>query len=145
MAGFVFRAAAALDLRRRKEDLARQAWADACSALERAERQLAAAQDALAQTLVEAATVHDPARQAWYRAWITRQRVEITHRRSAVEERRAAREAAVLVLNAAHRDVRALERLRDRTRAAWQLAQRRAEQKELDWLGSVRYALREIE
>ena len=59
-----------------------------------------------------------------------------------VAERQAAVDVAVASLHAAHRDVRVLERLRDRLRDAWMLAERRREQKELDWLGSVRHALR---
>ena len=58
-----------------------------------------------------------------------------------VADRRAAVDAAVARLQAAHRDVRVLERLRDRLHSAWALAERRKEQKELDWLGSVRHAL----
>ena len=143
MAKFLFRAEVALDLRRKREDAARQAWADACAALDRAERQRDAACDALARTLAEGATEHDPARRTWYRNWILRQRLEIAQREAHVTARRAEREAAVTRLNAAHRDVRALERLRARSLAAWQLTVRRAEQKELDWLGSVRHALRE--
>jgi flagellar biosynthesis chaperone FliJ len=58
-----------------------------------------------------------------------------------LSDRQAALQTAVTRLNAAHRDVRVLERLRDRLYAAWQLAERRAEQKELDWLATVRHAV----
>jgi flagellar export protein FliJ len=58
-----------------------------------------------------------------------------------VADRQAAVDAALQRLQAAHRDVRVLERLRDRLHSEWALAERRKEQKELDWLGSVRHAL----
>jgi flagellar export protein FliJ len=58
-------------------------------------------------------------------------------------DRRLALDAATARLQAAHRDVRVLERLRDRLHAAWALAETRREQKDMDWIGSVRHALRD--
>jgi flagellar biosynthesis chaperone FliJ len=72
---------------------------------------------------------------------MSRQHQEIARRRAMAGDRRAALDAATRALQTAHRDVRALERLRARSEAAWALAVRRAEQKELDWLGCVQYAL----
>lgn len=142
MAPFRFRAAAALDLRQQIEDRAKRALGDAQAALERAERALEEARTALDATLASGASaVADPGLSIWYRNWITRQRHELQRRRAMVADRRAAVDAAVVRLQAAHRDVRVLERLRDRLHSEWALAERRKEQKELDWLGSVRHAL----
>jgi flagellar export protein FliJ len=142
MAPFRFRAAAALDLRHRTEERAKRALGDAQAALERAERALEEARLALDATLASGASaVADPGLSIWYRNWITRQRHELQHRLAMVADRRAAVDAAVARLQAAHRDVRVLERLRDRLHSEWALAERRKEQKELDWLGSVRHAL----
>ena len=143
MAGFRFRAAAALDMRVRAEESATRVLGEARAALERSERALKDSLAALDATLVQGAqAVSDPGLSIWYRNWIARQRHEIGRRQGMVAERQAAVDAAVASLHAAHRDVRVLERLRDRLRDAWMLAERRREQKELDWLGSVRHALR---
>ena len=142
MARFVFRAAAALDLRRKREERAILAQAQASAALEGAEAALNGARTELANVLARGASVHDPAHRLWYRNWITRQHREIARRQATVADRRVMLDAAVATVHVAHRDVRALERLQDRMKAAWELAERRREQKELDWLGSVRYALR---
>jgi flagellar export protein FliJ len=142
MAPFRFRAAAALDLRQQTQERAKRALGDAQAALERAERALEEARAALDATLASGASaVADPGLSIWYRNWITRQRHEFQRGRAMVADRRAAVDAAVARLQAAHRDVRVLERLRDRLHSEWALAERRKEQKELDWLGSIRHAL----
>jgi flagellar export protein FliJ len=141
MPAFVFRAAPVLKLRQQEEDVASRARAEAAEAVERAERHVSLVERMLADRLREAAAVHDPARREWYRNWIIRQRHEIVRARAMLSDRQAALQAAVTRLNTAHRDVRVLERLRDRRHAAWQLAERRAEQKELDWLATVRHAI----
>jgi flagellar export protein FliJ len=142
MPPFRFRAAAALELRQRSEELAKRALGDAQAALERAEGGLRDSRAALDNTLVNgAAAAHDPGLSIWYRNWITRQHQELARGRAMVADRSEAVDAALARLHAAHRDVRVLERLRDRLQSAWTLAERRKEQKELDWLGSIRYAL----
>jgi flagellar export protein FliJ len=142
VAPFRFRAAAALDLRLTLEERAKRTLGDARAALERAECALSETRAALEATLAEgAAAVHDPGLSLWYRNWIIRQRQELARRRAMVADRRAAADAAAARLQAAHRDVRVLERLRDRLQSEWALGERRKEQKELDWLGSVRHAL----
>jgi flagellar export protein FliJ len=145
MPRFVFKAEPALDLRRRREDAARQAQSEATAACAAAQRAFDDAAAAVSQSVAELAALDDPARAAWYRNWISRQRQDVAIKKARLTERRAALDRAVARLNLAHRDVRALERLRARALAAWQLAEQRAEQKELDWLASVRYALRDNE
>jgi flagellar export protein FliJ len=141
MARFVFRAAAALDLRRKREETAQRARGEAEAAHRRAEQAVIDARAALDASLAQGAAVQDPALRVWYRNWMSRQHQEIARRRAMAGDRRAALDAATRALQTAHRDVRALERLRARSEAAWALAVRRAEQKELDWLGCVQYAL----
>ena len=142
MAPFRFRAAAALDLRQQTEERAKRALARRAAALERAERALKRHVTALDATLASGASaVADPGLSIWYRNWITRQRHELQRGGRWSRSVSAAVDAAVARLQAAHRDVRVLERLRDRLHSEWALAERRKEQKELDWLGSVRHAL----
>ena len=140
MPRFEFRAAAVLDLRRREEDKASRAHAETLRAVERAEEHVTRCERALADAGRESG-VHDATHREWYRNWMVRQRQAVVRARAMLVDRKAAYAAATLRLNAAHRDVRVLERLRDRLFAAWQLAARRAEQKELDWLGTVRHTM----
>jgi flagellar export protein FliJ len=140
---FAFRAAAALDLRRRREELATRALVEAQAASERADRSLEDARRTLEETLARSASAaHDPGLRIWYRNWIARQHQDVLKRRAMAADRRMALEAATAKLQAAHRDVRVLERLRDRLHAAWALEETRREQKDMDWIGSVRHALR---
>src|SRR3954447_5972529 len=142
MSQFKFRAAAALDVRQKREELAQRALADAQGAVERAERAVDEARHSLDDTMARGAVeAHDPGLRIWYRNWIVRQQQEIARRRAMAADRRVALDVATARLQSAHRDVRVLERLRDRLQAAWSLSERRKEQKELDWLGSVKYAL----
>jgi flagellar export protein FliJ len=143
MPTFAFRAAAVLKLRRQEEEAASRLRAEAAAAVDRAERHVSQTESLLAEKLREGAGISDPARREWYRNWIVRQRQDIARAKAMLADRRSALGAATTRLNAAHRDVRVLERLRDRLFAAWQLAERRAEQKELDWLGTVRHAMAE--
>src|SRR6476646_646723 len=106
MAGFRFRAAAALDMRIRAEEVATRALGEARAALDRSERALKDSLTALDATLARGAgAVSDPGLSIWYRNWITRQRHEIARRQAMVVERQAAVDAAVARLHAAHRDV----------------------------------------
>lgn len=139
MARFVFRAEAALNLRRQQEEIAIRVRGEAAAAVERAERHLADSENTLAERLRAAASIHDPGQREWYRNWIAKQRYDITRAKAMVKDRRTALSAATTKMNTARRDVRTLERLRERLFADWQLAERRAEQKELDWLGTMRH------
>lgn len=143
MAKFRFRAQAALDLRQRQDDeaqralgAARQARLAAQRGLEAEERRLA---DAHVRALQDEAQAFDPGRAIWYRNWVKRQRQVIAAAGAAVDarwsEERAVAEQAML----ARRKLRALERLKDRSWKAFEVAERRLEQKELDVLGGLRY------
>lgn len=142
MARFVFRAEAALNLRRQQEQAATRAWVAASAALDHARAAEAEAQRAVAAALRDAQDVHEPARRVWHRHWIQRLQQQHGQRKVRVAECQSVADAAAERMNAARRDVKALERLRARALEAWELVQRREEQKEMDWLGSVKYALR---
>ena len=142
MGRFVFRAEVALTFRRQQEQAATRRWLEASAVLDAARRAEADAAGAVTAALDAAAAVHDPAQRAWHRHWILRLQQQHARHRATVLECSGAVDAAALRMNAARRDVKALERLRARALAAWQLAQQREEQKEMDWLGSVKYALR---
>ena len=143
MAKFQFRAQAVLDLRRRHEESVKRAWADAVAADERAQAELATAARGYDAARDDAAHVHDAAARVWHRNWILGLEQELARAKGLAQTRRVAVDAALASLNLAHRDVRVLERLYDRAHAAWQQAQCRAEQKELDWLGCIQHAMRE--
>ena len=142
MARFVFRAEVALTFRRQQEQAATRTWIEAKAALERARAAHAEAQHAVASALYEAQDVHDPGQRVWHRHWIVRLQQQLGQRQARVAEAQPPVDAAAARMNAARRDVKALERLRARALADWQLVQQREEQKEMDWLGSVKYALR---
>jgi flagellar export protein FliJ len=139
MSRFVFRAEAALHLRRRQEEAALRLRTEAAAAVDRAEQHLTSSEATLAERLRAAAGVHDPAQREWYRNWIAKQRHDIARAKAMLKDRRTALVAATTRANGARRDVRTLERLRERLFADWQRVERRAEQKELDWLGTMRH------
>jgi flagellar export protein FliJ len=146
MATFRFRAQVALDLRLKQDEeaqralgAARQARAAAEHALEREERILA---DAHVRAAEEEARAWDASKAVWYRNWMKRQKQAIAAARAAVEARLQDERTAAQHAFEARRRVRALERLRDRVWAAFQVLERRSEQKELDVLGSLRYVAR---
>jgi flagellar export protein FliJ len=139
MARFVFRAEGALTLRRQQEELAIRVRAEAAAAVDRAERHVAQIDASLADRLRAAATVHDPAQREWYRNWIAKQRYDIARAKAMLKDRRTALTTATARANAARRDVRTLEKLRERLYADWQRLERRTEQKELDWLATMRH------
>jgi|WetSurMetagenome_2_1015567.scaffolds.fasta_scaffold58277_3 flagellar export protein FliJ len=147
MARFRFRAQVALDLRQKQEEeaqralgAARQARAVAAHALEHEERVLA---EANTRAAVEEARAWDPSRAVWYRNWMKGQKQVIAAAHAVLETRRQEERAAAERAMEARRRARALERLRDRAWKAFQVAERRSEQKEFDMLGGLRYAARQ--
>jgi flagellar FliJ protein len=145
MAKFVFRVQAALDMRRKQEDEAKQALASAETRKREAEARRDEAHQALQSTLDratqaehEAGDVH--ARQ-WYRNWIVAQRQELERRRTVVAARDADVRQATAVAQDAYKKRRILERLRDRSHATFLDAERREEQKMFDEIGSLRFSI----
>jgi flagellar FliJ protein len=146
MKRFAFRAAAALDLRRRQEEEAQRELAAAEARRQAAEQRLDALRHELTATfdrgLTEESRAGDLTVRLWYRNWIAGQRLQIERCRSVLDEReRDATQAAERAM-IAYRRRRALERFHDRALAAWQHAERHEEQKAIDELASTRHARR---
>jgi len=147
MRKFLFRAQVALDLRRKREEEARLALAETQRHAQRAEEALRQAQmradDATRRAAEAEAQATDPVLAIWYRNWITRQRRDVARGVQVLDGRRADVKAAEQRTLEAHRAVRALETLRQRALDAHGREERRAEQKEIDLLGVMQYAIRQ--
>jgi flagellar export protein FliJ len=143
MARFIFRAAAALELRRRQDDEAQRALAAAETRRVLAARALAAARERLAGTLADAAEIEhlpgDVTARVWHRNWIVGLRLQVDRCAHTHAQHEHLVTQAALEAREAHRKREALERLLDRARRAWQDAERRAEQKVIDELASTRF------
>jgi flagellar export protein FliJ len=144
VAQFRFRAQVALDLRRKLEEAARRALADA-------EREVLNAYGALSdtETRLDEARVRardderetvDPARCVWHRNWIFRVQQDVAGCRRVLADRQETARIATAHAQQARRRLRSLEKLRDRALHAWEQDARRQEQRQLDELGTVRYA-----
>lgn len=145
MRRFQFRPQAALDLRLRQEEAAEQTLARATEDL----RQASAACDAAARAIDEAQarrvqswTMGQSIPVEWHTNWMAGLERTIARARSAREERRIEQERAAELAREARKQVKVLERLKARAVQAWQLETRRAEQKALDELASLRFASR---
>jgi flagellar export protein FliJ len=148
MAKFIFRAQAALDLRQKQEDAAKLALAEAQARLREAELVLADAQariaDALARARDTEAEANDPTLAIWYRNWIHRLRREVARCEQILDGRQADAKAAEAKALDARRAVRVIEKLRERAWQAHTTRERREEQKALDLLGVMQYAIRHL-
>jgi flagellar export protein FliJ len=148
VAKFIFRAQVALDLRRKQEDAARLALAEAQSRLQLAEWELHGAQTRLTEAMTRArdteAEAADPTLAIWYRNWIHRQRREVARCLQILDNRQADVKAAEAKAMEARRAVRVLEKLRDRAWSEHNTRERRDEQKALDMLGVMQYAIRHM-
>ena len=147
MGPFRFRAQAALDLRRKQDEDAQRALGVARHATVAAENALTheviMLQDGQARARDEEARASDTTRAIWYRNWIKRQQQRIAAAQTVVETRREEERTAGAHAMETRRRLRSLERLRDRTLKAYQVAELRAEQKEFDVLGGLRYVARQ--
>src|SRR5690349_18065600 len=112
MAKFIFRAQVALDLRRKQEDAARLALAEAHARLQEAERAMARAEDQLRDALQQArdtdAQASDPTLSIWYRNWIQRLRREVARCAQILDGRQADAKAAEAKALEARRAVRVI-------------------------------------
>ena len=146
MARFLFRAEPALTMRRKLEDEARIALADAQRRAYLAETALRQAQDSLRDATRRAceaeAQATDPTLAIWYRNWIKRQQREVARSAQVLDGRRADVSQAEQRVMDAHKAVRALEKLRQRALDEFTDHERRTEQKEIDLLGVMQYAMR---
>jgi flagellar export protein FliJ len=140
---FRFRAQSALDLRLREEDAAKRTLCSARQAVASAASAVAAAEAKLAEGLSRARNeqVHatNTMVSAWLRNWLAGQRREIAALQRALALRRDTERLAAGSLTDASRRVRTLVLLRERLWQEHTVEERRAEQRELNWLGSLRY------
>jgi flagellar export protein FliJ len=143
---FRFRAAAALDLRIKEEDHAKQQLARAQSAHEATALRAVQARhraDAAADEFVMAQrTGTDAARLAWHQSWIVRLRLEADAARGAAATSAASLERATASVNVARQRRRTLERLRDRAKHRYDEDARRHDTRDMNELASVRFAAR---
>jgi flagellar export protein FliJ len=145
MATFRFRPQVALDLRRREEDAAQLVVAQARIESDRAAQAYAAAEAALAAGMARTAaadlaggTVTDT---IWHRNWIRALRRELVRAEAQAEDRRVQLETAEQALVVARMRVKALEQLRERAWTAHLERERRDEQRAMDDLATLRFAL----
>jgi flagellar export protein FliJ len=146
MAKFIFRADAALNMRRKKEDEARLIMVDAQRRAQLAEEELQRAQqrviDATRRAAEEEAQATDPVLAIWYRNWIKKQQRDVARGAQVLDGRRAEVHAAEQRVMEAHRAVRALEKLKEKALDRYTHEARKTEQKEIDLLGVMQYAMR---
>jgi flagellar export protein FliJ len=144
VAGFKFRAQAALDLRRREYERTQRQLAETQRDLQLAQsRQQQAAQAVLDASgkAGEAQAEAVPGHQLeWYRFWIAR----LVHEREAhvalVKAREQRVAEAVMACQRAHQKCEALERFRDKARSAHDAVEAANERKLIDELATRRYA-----
>lgn len=142
MKPFVFRAQAALNLRRKREEDAQRDLAAANAAKRRAveilDASVAACDESKARAADDLRESGDLTTQMWYRNWIFRQQREISRHRDVVVQREAEVAGARARATKTHIDVRVLENLHTRQLKAYTHAVQLAEQKDIDWLAVLR-------
>jgi hypothetical protein len=140
---FRFRAAAALDIRRKQEDAARLAAAQAELAREAAEQVADDARDAVRvdrERLVGAQSAGVEAwRVQWHRVWIERQRREADARATDAKSRAAEAAVAQQAVQDAFKRRRVLERLRDRASRKHRRAVDQQHVREMNELATLRF------
>jgi flagellar export protein FliJ len=145
MASFIFRPQPALDLRRREADAAQLAAAEARVISDRAAQAHADAQAAFEAGSARAAALDAAGGSItdviWHRNWIRSLRRELVRTEAHAEDRRVQLETAEQALVAARERVKVLERLKERAIAAHQERERREEQKAMDELATLRFAI----
>jgi flagellar export protein FliJ len=148
MRPFKFRAQAALELRRRHDDEAQRALAAASAACRLAHERVVSARETLTAAqqggCAALRAVTNAGELIWQGNWIVGLERDVARTRQVLEERRIDQRRAAEIAQHARMQVRVLERLKDRAFHAWELEARRAEQKALDELGSLRFAARRL-
>ncbi|MGE0863993.1 MAG: hypothetical protein AB7P34_08830 [Vicinamibacterales bacterium] len=143
MRAFRFRAAAALDLRRREEESARLRLARAQTNLQQAQQRVADADDAAGVAVAGLAAAQTAGTEAWrigwHQSWIRRQRLDAEACRRTVAVSATVAERAAASVSIAHQKRRVLERLRERALERHrQMADRHATN-EMNQLANLRY------
>jgi flagellar export protein FliJ len=145
MADFRFRAQAALDLRRKQEDAAAAAFADAEAAVQRVVAQQAATRDdraraLAAQLLTQREGTHAAALE-WHWNWINGLGAAIERLGRDLEARRLEAGAAQRVWQEARRRRLVIERMRDRLLRRYQAEMLRKESRTVDELARLRFVM----
>jgi flagellar export protein FliJ len=142
---FKFRAAAALELRRREEDAAAGVLAAAEAALvsARARAEQAEHDRHHAQAEQQAAERRgiNGGSHSWYRNWVTRLGAAVDQAHQEARRRAEAARVAEAAWYEARRKRLALERMRDRALSRFRAEERRAEMKVIDELARLRFVL----
>jgi flagellar protein FliJ len=145
MALFIFRPQPALDLRRRDVDAAQLVVAEARMISDRAAQAFADAQANFEAGSARAAALDAAGGSItdviWHRNWIRSLRRELVRTEANAEDRRVQLEAAEQALVAARERVAVLERLKERAIEAHRERERREEQKAMDELATLRFAI----
>ena len=143
MRPFRFRAAAALDLRRKEEESARLRLAQAQKAFEQTQLRLnhamAAANAASDQFMSDQHAGIEAWRLSWHQSWIRKQRQDADTSRKTAAVSASVVERAAASVTAAHQQRRALERLRERALKRHQLEASRQEGRDMNLLANLRY------
>jgi flagellar export protein FliJ len=147
MGKFKFRAEAALNHRRKLEDEAKVLLADVQRRARQAEQDLLDSQareaDALKRAREADEQATDPTLAIWYRNWIKRVRREVARNAQVLDGRKAEVKTQEQRVMEAHRAVRALEKLKAKGLVQHATEERRDEQREIDLLGVMQYAIRQ--
>jgi flagellar export protein FliJ len=143
MGPFRFRAASALDLRKRQEDLARQALVRAQNAASLAEAACDMARRHADEARARLVALQEQGAPAWligwHRSWIVQQGRELEARRHTVALATATLRTAQETVRGAHVTRRVLERLRDRLARRHAQAAERYELTQMNELAGQRY------
>jgi len=144
---FRFRPQPALDLRKKQEDAAAAAVAEARRASASAEAVRLERQTSFDEAAKRAAAADaaggDVTVAIWHRNWMRSQRRELVRSEAIAEDRRVMLRDAESRLIEARRRVRVLERLRERALDMHQRREREIEQKALDELAVLQFAIRQ--
>ena len=146
---FRFRAAAALDMRRKQEDTARVALAVAehavIAATQQAEKAAERVRDEGLKLVVAQREGTEAWRVQWHRAWIERQRADAATRAREVNDRTVEARAAAAITRDAMKKRRVLERLRDRSWHRFQKDEHDQHVRDMNELATLRFVAQTTE
>ena len=149
MLPFRFRAAGALDLRRKQEDEARIVLARAEAAEREAAARVGAAEDAQQAEAIQLDALQREGAEAWliswHRSWMMKQRLDLQACRRDRETAGQVRAHAAAALHQAYRRRRTLERLRDRTLRKYEVEVKRQDTIAMNELAGLRHVARAAE